>query len=302
VLESTDLHPPSIHLVLGPPPLAIAGRVVGRDGAPQSGWTVSLYDPMVLTPHRVPALTAEKLTANAEAMRVTREDGRFRVEGLRNVAYRLCAWSRDGAVIHSDPIQAGSQDVVLEAPVDAFADRVTGRVTARDGTAIAGAEVQVAVTTERAGLAVSFLGVQTTKSKSDGTFELRHVPKRFAGLSVGGEGLDYSSVDLGTVDLTHPIEIVVVRMFAFRFEDDGGKDPALEFSVLGPDGKELGLVLHEAGKMSSMHGAPIVDGRSQVFWVREDAMRLVLRGQDGIVGSQPMRLVPGEINVVRRER
>jgi hypothetical protein len=39
-----------------------------------------------------------------------------------------------------------------------------------------------------------------------------------------------------------------------------------------------------------------------VFWVREDASRLVLRGQDEFAASQPLRLVPGQVNVVRRER
>jgi RNA polymerase sigma-70 factor (ECF subfamily) len=302
VLDSTDLHPPSIRLVLGPPQLSITGLVLGGEGTPQSSWTVALLDPLVLTPNRIPALTAEKLTANAEPNCVTRKDGRFRIEGLRNVPYRLRAWNREGAVIHSDPIQAGSQDIVLRVPEDAFVGRVTGRVTARDGTAIANAEVQISVTTERAGSALSSLGLKATKTRSDGTFELHNVPKRFAGLSVGGEGLDYASVDLEKVDLARPIEVVVLRMCAFRFEDDGGKDPAMELSVLGPDGKELYLVLHEAGRMSSMHAASIVDGRSQVFWVREDASRLVLRGEHDFVASQPLRLVPGEVNVLRRER
>ena len=302
VLESTDLHPPSIRLVLGPPPLSITGLVLGRDGTPQGSWTVALLDPLVLTPHQIPSLTAEKLTANAEPKCVTRKDGRFRIDGLRNTAYRLRAWNRDGAVIHSDPIPAGSQEVVLRVPEDAFVDRVTGRVTARDGTAIAGAEVQVSVTTERAGLAMGSLGVKTTKTSSDGTFELSHVPKRFAALGVGGAGLDYTSVDLEKIDLARPIEIVVVRMCAFRFEDDGGKDPAMALSVLGPDGKNLYLVLHEAGRMSSMYEADVVDGRSQVFWVREDASRLVLRGRDDFEARQPLHLVPGEVNVVRRDR
>jgi RNA polymerase sigma factor (sigma-70 family) len=302
VLESTDLHPPPVRLALGPAQLSITGVVLGQDGTPQSSWTVALFDPTVLTPNRIPAVTAEKLTANAEPKCVTRKDGRFRIEGLRNIPYRLRAWSREGAVIHTDPIQAGSQDVVLRVPEDAFVDRITGRVTARDGTAIADAEVQISVATERAGLAFGSLGVQTTKSRSDGTFELHKVPKRFAGLSVGGEGLDYTSLDLEQLDLARPIEVVVIRMCAFRFEDDGAKDPAMELSVLGPDGKELYLVLHEAGKMSSMHAASVVDGRSQVFWVREDASQLVLRGQHDVVASQPLHLVPGEINVLRREQ
>jgi RNA polymerase sigma-70 factor (ECF subfamily) len=302
VLESTDLHPTSIRLVLGPPPLSITGRVLGRDGAPQSSWTVALLDPLVLTPYRVPAVTAEKLTANGDPNSLTRADGRFRIEGLRNVAYRLEAWSREGAMMHTDPIQAGSEDVVLQAPEDPFVERVTGRVTARDGTAIAKAEIQVSLTTERAGFASASLGVQTTKTQLDGTFELRNVPKRFAGLSVGGEGLDLTSVDLEKIDLSRPIEIVVVRMCAFRFEDDGGKDPAMELGVLGPEGTKLYLVIHEAGQMSSMYEAGVADGRSQVYWVREDASRLVLRGLAGFEASQPLRLVPGEINVVRRQR
>ena len=302
VLESTDLHPPPVRLVLGPPPLAIAGRVIAKNGSPLAAWTVGLFDPLVLTPNRSPSLTAEKLTANAEPKCVTREDGRFRIEGLRNVAYRLQAWNRDGAVIYSDPIQAGAQDVVLELPDDAFVDRVTGRVVARDGTAIANAFVQVVVTIDRTGHASAVQTFQTTKAKSDGTFELVHVPRRCAGLNVSGEALESKELDLGSIDLARPVEIVVVRMCALRFEDDGGKDPALEYTVLDGEGKDLHLVLYEAGRMSGMAGAQVVQGRSHVVWVREDAARIVLRGESGIVGNQPLSLVPGEVNVVRRER
>lgn len=302
VLESTDLHPPSLRLVLGPAPLEISGRVVAKDGTPLSAWTVGLLDPLVLTPNRTPSLTAEKLTANADPKCVTRENGRFRIEGLRNVAYRLQAWSREGAVIYSDPIQAGAQDVVLELPADAFVDRVTGRVLARDGSAIANAWVQIVVTTERTAHTASTQDFQRTKTNSDGTFELVHVPRRNASLQVSGEGLDFKSLDLGKLDLAGQVEIVVVRMCALRFEDDGGKDPAFAFNVLDADGKDLSLVLHEAGQMSSMRHAPIRDGRSQVLWVREDAAKLVLRGEKGDVGSQDLNLVPGEVNVVRRER
>jgi hypothetical protein len=54
--------------------------------------------------------------------------------------------------------------------------------------------------------------------------------------------------------------------------------------------------------MSSMYEADVVDGRSQVFWVREDASRLVLRGRDDFEARQPLHLVPGDVNVVRRDR
>jgi protocatechuate 3,4-dioxygenase beta subunit len=302
VLEATDLHPPSIRLVLGPPPLSISGRVLGSDGAPQAKWRVSLLDPMVLTPYRAPAATAEKLTSNAEATSVTGDDGRFRLEGLRSAAYRLQAWNHEGAMIRTDPIQAGAQDVVIRVPDDAFVERVTGRVSGRDGTPIAGADVQILLVTEDSGYASLSQGVKWTSTRPDGTFELLHVPRRFGKLTAGGEGLDVTWVELDTVDLAKPIEVVVARMCTFRFEDDGGADPAQEFSLVDAEGKELDLVLHEAGQMSSMTTASVVDGRSQVFWVREDASRLMLRQGDRVVASQPVRLVPGDVNVVRRAR
>ena len=91
-------------------------------------------------------------------------------------------------------------------------------------------------------------------------------------------------------------------MCAFRFEDDGGEDAAEGFTVLDAEGERLFLVTREANRMSSMHVADVVGGRSQVFWIREDASRLVLRRGGEVVASQPMHLVPGEITVVRRAR
>ena len=72
--------------------------------------------------------------------------------------------------------------------------------------------------------------------------------------------------------------------------------------VLDRDGASLSLVTREAQRMMSSSNAPLTDGNSHVLSVSEDAARIVLYKRGEAVSSQPLRLVPGEIVTVRRER
>lgn len=301
VLESTDRHPQPVRLVLGPPPLSISGHVLDVDGKPARKWTVTLVQGTVLSQFQIPVITAERITASRESQAVTGKDGSFRLGGLRDIAYRLQAWNEEGLMIQSPPIRAGTDDVIMQVPSDAFVEKISGHVRSRDGLPLADLVVDLVVVTERTSFGSAFRGVKSARTKTDGSFELAHVPRHLARLSVSGESVQSADCELDDVDIAQPIEITATRMVRFRFEGevrDGSPDA---IAVLDVDGTMLGLVTRDAGGMSSMNMAPLTDGRSHVLSVSEKASRLVLYKDGAVISSQPIRLSPSEIAVVRRE-
>ncbi len=158
------------------------------------------------------------------------------------------------------------------------------------------------VVTARTAFGNSAQGVSSTKTGKDGTFEILHVPRHAARITVGGESVEAKSIDLDDVDLARRIEVVLFRTFRFRFEGKGGEDAPNWMVVLDADGHELSLSTFEAGMMMSENGAELVDGSSHVLSVSEAAVSLVLKREDKVLATQPLHLVPGEITVVHRER
>lgn len=308
VIDATDGHPPPARLVLGPAPLTIAGRVLEIDGTPCRGWSVSIALGTAITQNRIPVITAESLAAGKEIQKSTDEQGAFELEGLRDMPYVLQAWGRDGRMIRSAPIDAGTRDVELRCEPDAYVDRIRGRVVSRDGLPLAGLDVSVSLVTFETSFGSSWYTVKRAKTRDDGTFEIERVPRRFTRLSVDGEGVQATTRTIDELDLDRqvvldrPVEIVVVRTFRFRFESGPGEEVPTGLEVLDAEGAMLDLVTREAQSMSSGPGAQLTDGRSHVLSVSEDAARLVLYKDGEILSSQPLRLAPGEIVTVRRER
>jgi protocatechuate 3,4-dioxygenase beta subunit len=299
VLRATDGHPPPVRLVLGPPPLSIAGHVLDTDGKACPKWTVALAQGTGVSQHRIPVITAENLSSGAEVRASTDGKGAFRLSGLRNIAYQLRAWGKDGRMIQSEPIQAGSEDVVLRTDPEAWVERISGRVVSRDGIPLEDLTIGLELVTYQSSFGLQSESLKATTTRSDGTFEFERVPRRFARLSVHGEAIQETGRDLERVDLGRPIEIVVLRMCRFRFESEGGAGVPTRLSVLEEGGRKLGLVTREAGTMRSGPFAELTDGKSLVLTVSEEACRLVLYKDDEVLSSQPLRLTPGEITTVR---
>lgn len=305
VISATDGHPPSARLVLGPRPLSIAGRILEADGRPCARWMVTIAEGTAVSQFRIPVITAEGLTAGGSGTKLevqSNREGAFVLQGLRDMPYVLQAWSTDGRMTRSLPIQAGTQDAEIRCEPEAVVPRITGRVVSRDGMPLEGLHVSLDLVTFQTSFGSSWLTLKQTKTREDGTFEIERVPKRFTQLSVNGEGVESKSLALDELDLDRPIEVVVMRTCRFRFEGEPGKDAPTRLTVLDADGSALGLVTREAGSMSRGASAQLTEGRSHVLSVREDAVRLVLYRGEEILSSQPLRLVPGEIVAVRRER
>lgn len=302
VIAANDGHPPRVRLVLGPEPLSIAGRVVEADGTPCRSWWVAPAQGTAISQFRIPVITAESVTAGKRIQTSTDQAGAFLIEGLRDMPYILQAWSQDGRMIRSDPIQAGTKDAELRCESDAFVERILGRVVSRDGVPLAGLDVSILLVTYEAAFGSSWNHVKTVKSAADGTFAIERVPKHFTRLSVNGEDVQSTTVALAEIDLAQPVEIAVVRLGRFRFESGPDGEFPDWIEVLDRDGGVLSLVTREAQKMMTSTNAALADGNSHVLSVSEDAARIVLYKNGEPVSSQPLRLVPGEIVTVRRER
>jgi len=302
VIAANDGHPPRVRLVLGPEPLTIAGRVVEADGTPCSGWSVALAQGTAISQSRIPPVTAESLTSGRRIQTSTDKQGAFVIEGLLDRPYILQAWGRDGRMVRSDPIQAGTSGAELRCEPDAFLERVQGRVVSRDGLPLAGVDVSILLVTYEAAFGSSWTPVKAVKSAPDGTFTIEQVPRHFTCLSVQGEDVESTTVALSEIDLAQPIEIAVVRLCRFRFERGSDEEVPDWLGVLDEEGRELSLVTREAQSMMTSSTATLTDGNSHVLSVSEDAARLVLYKNGEIRWSQPLRLVPGEIVTVHRER
>lgn len=302
VIEATDGHPPPALLTLGPPPLAIAGRVLEADGRPCRKWTVSLAAGTAVSQGRIPVILAENVTSGRKTGGTTDERGAFEIGGLRDMTYVIQAYGADGRMIRSEPIPAGSRDVELRCDPDAFLERLAGRVVSREGVPLANVEVTVDLVTYEVSFGSLWESVKSARTGADGRFELERVPKRSTRLSVQGDEIVATSVPVEGIDPARPLEIAVVRLGRFRFEGPPGEDAPTSIRVLDAQGSSLSLVTREARSTSAGPTARLTDGSSHVLSVSEDAARLVLYRGDEVLSSQPLRLVPGEIVTVRRAR
>jgi protocatechuate 3,4-dioxygenase beta subunit len=301
-VAATDGHPPPARLVLGGKPLTIAGHVLEADGVPCPGWTVALAQGTAVSQFRIPVITAEELTTGKEIQATTDKQGAFALEGLRDMTYVLQAWGRDGRMIRSDPVQAGTPDAELRCEPDAYLERIRGRVVSRDGLPLAGLDVTVSLVTFDTSFGSSWFTVKSATTKDDGTFTIERIPKRFTRLTVDGESIQTTSRSIAEIDLDRPVEIAVVRTCRFRFESAPGQEVADWLVVLDAQGTTLSLVTRDAKSMMTGSSAQLTDGHSHVLSVSEDAARLVLYKAGAVLSSQPVRLVPGEIVTVHGER
>lgn len=290
-----------LRLVLGAAPLSISGRVVDAQGKPLENWNVALLHATSVSIGRVPPVTAESLTSGSDAEHTTDAQGAFRIEGLLEREYELCAWNSDTlARIESKPIKAGTRDVVLALEADMLVPHVTGRVIAPDGTPLAGIDVSVGLVTARAQGATSWISGKQTHTGADGKFEFADVPRHFAHLNVGGEQIIPLTFSLDGVDLARPVTIEAARRCHFRVEGLTPSSDPRWITAKDADGQEVQIMVFQAGGWSSSSRQEAPTDATRVFGVSERAIELVLVGVDGRTPEKrALHLVPGDVTVVK---
>lgn len=288
-----------VRLRLGPPALAIAGRLVRDDGRACAGWQLELLDATSLRTARLPPESAERLASDEPAVHASEVDGSFRFGGLFERSYRLRAWDpRTLQVVDSEPVPAGTLDLELEVPGDAFLEELRGVVQAPDGSPLPDVRVRVSFDVYSSGGSTSSISGETLSTDSSGSFTLHDVPRSSVYLRFDGGGIVPAHRELHASDAGGVLVVEVERRCYFQVEA-GGADPPDGARVLDSEGNAVLMELLDSGYSSGHFRMELTDGRSPVLAVRESASQLVLLRGDAECGRIPLRLVPGEVVIAR---
>lgn len=306
--------PPELVLRLPGPARAISGVVVDAAGRPLPGAWVWCADPTPLYEDLTAGFAeawVSDLTWDEPFYVVAGPDGRFRMSFLLERAYRLGALERSTLRASlSDPIAAGSADVVLAVPTDEPPTPVRGRVLDADGAPVPSARVALVrpmqITRPTAGhreFRVVTPGEETATDER-GEFRLSAAPARGCALRVTGAGL------LAT---DHPVPppgeragVVLVAPRRARVQVSlAAAEPDAAVALLDADGERLPLSV-AADHDRSTAVQPLRElparGRALDLLVPDTARTAVLLVGGSEVGRCAVRPVAGRIVAVELAR
>lgn len=325
--------PPFVRLQLGPPALALAGRVVDGRGAPRAGVRVWLADPTVLGVEGESPAVLESVLAGARAKAAVEEageslaatpnalwswsttdaDGAFRLEGLLARDYVVRALDEGTlALAETAPHAAGGPALEIELARGGIV--LAGRVVTSAGDPVAGAAVRA---TRRA-FRVRPSGERTVSwdvdgpeatADIDGRFELGPVafssaaPDELA-LLVRGPRVSGARVPLADAGAPAELEIVLEP------RADAGRghvqvivaDPERvdAFELRDATGAPVPLVLRRGGYARGLERAEVALGRSLVLSAPSGDWDLVLLRAGVALERIALALAPDELVTVRR--
>ena len=295
--EGALLWPDEILLRLGPPALAIEGRVVDEAGraVPDAivgleratwfsgvGGGQSLESSLAGTQARWPHVDADS-------------EGRFELGGLLDDDYRLVATNPATLErVVSDPIRAGTRQVELVLDSANRWESVSGRVITEQGHPVAGAQVVLFsfgsdLYHEGRYVRRTAQGMREVETDADGRFMLEAVGKHGCELDVRGPGIlrEKFGRDLGDRNAARlaDVELVVARSARARIvlEDPEEAD---SYAVLRVDASR------------TLRRGPLRSGRSAVVEVPAGEMLVVLYRSEEEVRRFPVRFDPDVMNTV----
>ena len=298
--EHAPLPPPPLVLYLAANPLELSGRVVDEAGVGQPGWRVYIPVATTLSSGELPPSTAETLGGGELASR-TGEDGSFRITGLGNRDYALRAYHLDTLqVIESEPLPAGTTDIVLTARAHDLYPLVHGTVQAHDGTPVPAVRVRLSLVLHQEEVGNLSIGGAEVVTAADGSFTMEDVPRAHAHLSADGMDIMPRSLDMADVSDPAQVLLVVVRRLHFRLVTAAATKEDVSFELLDAADGPLPLYLFEANGWSSRSRIHLVDGNTPVHGVSEDAVALRALAEDGReIRRQAIFLTPGQVTDIR---
>lgn len=333
--------PDLVELRLGGAPLEIAGRVVDAEGRPRAGGRVWLADPTrfarvgavpvqseaLLSGARVPDAALDSLAAIAaggadrnygsatpafEPDAVvswvrTDAEGRFRLGGLQDRTYVLNVAGEDLSWgLQTDPVPAGTDDLVVELPAGANYPRLRGRLLSAQGDPVPDVAITPWVPAFQAveefpggssDVLRFFLG-KTLRTDAEGRFELTDVPR--ANLQFHAVSDDIVPSYFSVEDVTDPEDFRVTVEARAHFEVIAGPGRFDALAVVGQDDAPLELLRMRADGYSNFEQLPILDGRSGVVTVSTGAAAVLLFRAGEQIERVPLRLRPGSITTIAR--
>lgn len=308
-LLQQEFAPAPVRLVLGGPTLSISGKILDADGEPCRGWRVALLDGTIVTLNRVPFDLAEDLARGKKVATRSDRAGAFELEGLLARDYVVQVHDEDSLLmLRSDPVPAGTRELVLRVPADALHARLAGQVVGRDGRPIGGARVGTRLVTAVSGGATSYDNGAGVVSDEDGRFELASVPRRFVLLDVDGEAVIPAVIELEEGAALEDLRLEVARRCHMRveFAPEGAEAGAAAESAqpdalaaLDPEGQELSIYTFQGNGWSSSTRLHLSGLDTHPLGVSEDARTLVFYRAGAELWRVPVTLAPGELSVVK---
>ncbi len=306
-----------IVLVLGGEPLTLAGRVVDGNGRPLSQanvWTrdaspfgeimvEALSGALQRQPCSVEGLIAGDDRPGSGRKATTDDDGHFEMRGMLARGYRLRAMHpATMEMVIVEGVQGGDHDVRIVLGGAERTRRVAGRVLFHDGRPAVGVKL-VCVRDRLPGGEYNYAPFpshawQAVDEEGRFVFEALCIEGSHLQLSGGDVPISLRRALEPDMDLEN-LEIQVPRACRFQVVLERDPEEADYLTVLDESGRRL--TLHSvfgrtgtAGGFSGLRG-----GRSEVVIVGEDARFLVLVKDSAEVRRIPIRLEPGEIQVIR---
>jgi len=300
-----------IELCLEGPALAISGRLLDSGGRPVAGSTMMLWEEEYLFGRAAPEdlaavdeqaaiLDGRPLTVPAEtrAFSITDSDGVFAIGGLDDRAYRFRIFDDQiGYAMTTRSIRAGSRDVEIVIPADAFREKLAGRIVDRHGAPVAGAEIRACMQRIHNSNNNSWIGVGSARCDDDGRFVIPGACRLDTLLlDVSGPSVCSLQKQIEPDFSGGEITLVVERLCHFRIELS---DPSLARSFHLLDEKEELLEISEQGGLRVFKKTPfpLLGGKTEVISSSDRACTIKLNGEEE--RRFPVRLVPGEVTVLR---
>ena len=284
-----------VELVLGDLALEIRGRVLEHAGAPAEGWRIALLDGTPAFTDHSRTYAVEELASGALSHVELGPDADFAFGGLTGgKRYRVRAWNQNTLEqIVSEPILAGSEDVVLRSPLDGWRPIVDGVVVALDGTPLAGVVCRLSMVEYRNASSTWMQTGQEVTTDEQGRFAFVDVPPaelfvRLKGRDIGG------TFDLAPDDGGRNLRIELVGNGEVFFEAADRARAPDAVRVLDEGGERLRLEVDVAGGSKGVQDLPLSSDGTVRARVSELARWLVLLDDGREIERLPLQVRHGE--------
>jgi len=288
-----------ITLRLGPPTLRLAGRVVDAAGKP-----IRSVEVRALGLTRVNGVALEDAATwdgpGPFTVKDTDNEGKFELGGLQPRTYVLGLLDRNSLrTMRTEPFLAGRTDLEIRFVGDGAVVHVAGRVVDRGGAPVPRAEVRLVreIMREEGGYRE---GVEVFKSADEeGIFDFPDMAGDVRAARVGFPGdIAYEHPLEAGQDLGH-LTLIAFRRAHFQIEIGNSEVQPDFFGVLDGAGRAMPIMKYEGSIVKSNMRWGIQDGRSETLTVLDAAETVVLYQKGAEVGRASLRLVPGDLTVVR---